>query len=202
MDMAIVVILFILGSMIFDKKKKRSGQDDQDSYDTYENSENPGQFNKPTGRPMTWEDMEREYGIKIEHESGQSPKQPNYDMTENYEVLPSNTEQAERERLESIERERVERKRLEQQRQEAQGKKERALRKAEEARKTEILALQAQLQKVAQKQCSVESTSRTNVAAFQPLSMQPGLDKSQLRQAIAWSIILEKPKALQHNRVR
>ena len=39
MDMAIVVILFILGSMIFDKKKKRSGQDDQDSYDTYEKVE-------------------------------------------------------------------------------------------------------------------------------------------------------------------
>ncbi len=72
MDILFVIILILLGTRIFSKKNRGNRQND--SGDTgYEADHQPGNGadgngQQQTGANMTWEDMERKYGIKIEHD--------------------------------------------------------------------------------------------------------------------------------------
>lgn len=72
MDILFVIILILLGSRIFSKKNRGNGNDD--SGDVSHEEDQPQGLGcdksngERTGAAMTWEDMEKKYGIKIEHD--------------------------------------------------------------------------------------------------------------------------------------
>ncbi len=161
MDIIIFIIIAALGSIIFKDKKKRPSQRDQEPM--------PSQ----RSQPMTWEDMEREYGITIEHnDSGadQTSAPVEAPRTVNtVETVETSTASAPVKSTVIVKNH-------------VEGERQAALLPA-----TDKVNL-------SQSHRSLEVTQLGAGKNYKSLQA--------LREGMKWSIILDKPKALQHRAVR
>lgn len=155
----------------------------------------PQSSSKPSaGNQMTWEDMEREYGIKIERKPSQEPQNPAGDsyqvdgMEGSYDgSLQAQTEAQSEDQY--LSREDL---RRHQQAQAAERAAQASADRDELARQHALRAKMANIKKVD----SQEDTSGDDFIKRGQIGGVRNLPKASFRQGILWSMVLDRPKAM------
>ncbi len=154
---------------------------------------------KPSSKPsagnqMTWEDMEREYGIKIERKPSQEPQNPSGvsyqadEMEGSYDGgLQTQTEAQSEDQY--LSREDLRRHR------EAQAAERAAQASADRDELARQQALRAKMAKI-KKASSQEDTSGDDFIKRGQIGGVRDLSKDSFRQGILWSMVLDRPKAM------
>lgn len=155
----------------------------------------PQSSSKPSvGDQMTWEDMEREYGIKIERKPSQEPQNPTGDsyqvdgMKGSYDgSLQAQTEFQSEDQY--LSREDL---RRHQQAQAAERAAQASADRDELARQQALRAKMANIKKAA----SQEDTTGDDFIKRGQIGGVRDLSKASFRQGILWSMVLDRPKAM------
>lgn len=155
----------------------------------------PQSSSKPSaGDQMTWEDMEREYGIKIERKPSQEPQNPTGDsyqvdgMKGSYDgSLQAQTEFQSEDQY--LSREDL---RRHQQAQAAEREAQASADRDELARQQALRAKMANIKKAA----SQEDTTGDDFIKRGQIGGVRDLSKASFRQGILWSMVLDRPKAM------
>lgn len=154
---------------------------------------------KPSSKPsagnqMTWEDMEREYGIKIERKPSQEPQTPAGDsyqvdgMERSYDgSLQAQTEAQSEDQY--LSREDLRR------HQQAQAAEREAQASADRDELARQQALRAKMAKI-KKAVSQENTPGDDFIKRGQIGGVRDLSKASFRQGILWSMVLDRPKAM------
>ena len=154
---------------------------------------------KPSSKPsagnqMTWEDMEREYGIKIERKPSQEPQNPTGDsyqvdgMKGSYDgSLQAQTEFQSEDQY--LSREDL---RRHQQAQAAERAAQASADRDELARQQALRAKMANIKKAA----SQEDTTGDDFIKRGQIGGVRDLSKASFRQEIRWYMVLDRPKAM------
>ena len=150
---------------------------------------------KPSaGNQMTWEDMEREYGIKIERKPAQEPQNPSGVSYQADEREPSYDGGLQAQTEAQSEDQYLSREDLRRHR-EAQAAERAAQASADRdelARQQALRAKMANIKKVNSQEDTMEDDfiKRGQIGGVRDLS------KASFRQGILWSMVLDRPKAM------
>ena len=154
---------------------------------------------KPSSKPsagnqMTWEDMEREYGIKIERKSSQEPQTPAGDSYQVDGMKGSYDGSLQAQTEAQLEDQYLSREDL-RRHQEAQALERAAQASADRDELARQQALRAKMANI-KKAASQEDTTGDDFIKRGQIGGVRNLSRASFRQGILWSMVLDRPRSM------